>query len=198
MSDLDKDKTEIFEDEKKILLDHDYDGIRELNHPLPGWWLTIFYGTIVFAIAYYVAYTFMGATTIDQALEEDMKEITAIQEEYEAKQGKFNQAEYEAVIADAGMLKKARKVYKRKCKACHGADGGGGVGPNLADKNWINGNGSLETTYNVINKGVVDKGMAAWGPVIGKEMVYAVLKYVHDFQGTTPTNPKAPQGELYE
>ena len=106
--------------------------------------------------------------------------------------------EFKAVVADPSIMKGAAKVYKRKCKACHGPDGGGGVGPNLTDHFWIHGNGSLESKYDVVNKGVVAKGMPAWGITLGKDRVYAVLKYIDDFKGTSPENPKEPQGEEYK
>lgn len=198
MTNKDKEKTEIFEDEKKVLLDHDYDGIRELNHPLPSWWLGTFFITIIFAVFYYIAYTFMDAKTLDRELAEEMKVVTELQTEFENKSGRFNLEEYNKITSDKKVMKAAKKTYKRKCKACHGKFGEGGVGPNLTDKYWLHGNGSLETVYNTINKGVVDKGMAAWGPVLGKEKVYGVLKYIQAFKGTNPDGAKAPQGELYE
>ena len=197
MSDNKDNEVKVFDDEKKILLDHDYDGIKELDHPLPMWWLVIFALTVVFSVIYYVAYTFMGATTINEELAADMKEVEAIHAEYDAKKGSFNMSEYEAYIQGPKVAKIGKKVYKRKCKACHGANGEGGVGPNLADNYWIHG-GSHEAVYNAINKGIVDKGMAAWGPTLGKEKVFAVLKHVMEFKGTNPEGAKAPQGELYE
>lgn len=197
MSD-DNNKVEIFEDEKKILLDHDYDGIRELDHPLPNWWLTTFFLTIAFAVPYYIAYTFLGAQTIDEELAEDIKVVEAKQADFQAKQGGFNIAEYETSIQAPKSAKIGKKVYKRKCKACHGKFGEGGVGPNLTDAYWVNGNGSLQDVYKVIDKGVPDKGMAAWGEKLGKDKTFAVLKYVMDMKGTTPENAKEPQGEKYE
>mgnify|MGYP003686918851 CR=1 FL=1 len=196
MSD-DKDKVEIFEDEKKILLDHDYDGIRELDNPLPNWWVTTFALTVAFAIPYYLAHTFFGAQSINEELAEDVKVVEAKQSSFEAKQGGFNVAEYEAYLQNPNAAKVGKKTYKRKCKACHGKFGEGGVGPNLTDNFWVNGDGSLESVYKIIDKGVVDKGMAAWGQTLGKEKVFAVLKYVMDFKGTKPEGAKEPQGQEY-
>ena len=197
-SENNKEQVQVFEDEKKILLDHDYDGIRELDHPLPKWWLFTFYLTIIFSVPYYLAHTFGGADSIQKEFKEEVLAAQNSQKEYDDEKGKFNLEEYQKVIAGPKFEKIAKKTYKRKCKACHGKDGGGGVGPNLADNFWLHGDGSLETVYNTINKGVVDKGMAAWGAKLGKEKVYAVLKYVADFKGTTPSNPKEPQGKEYK
>lgn len=193
----DNNETKIFDDEKKILLDHDYDGIRELDHPLPRWWVVTFILTIVFGVPYYMAHTFFGAETINEELAHDLDSVKKKQSEFDKKKGKFNIDEYNAYILTPKAAKVAKKTYKRKCKACHGANGEGGVGPNLADNFWMHGNGSLETVYNTINKGVPDKGMAAWGVSLGKKKMFAVLKYVIDFRGTNPDGAKAPQGQEY-
>jgi cytochrome c oxidase cbb3-type subunit 3 len=193
----DNNEVEILEDEKEILLDHDYDGIRELDNPLPSWWVTSFILTIVFAVPYYAAHTFFGAQSIQEELSKDMGEVSELKIAYEKKQGGFNLAGYQEFLKTKKANKIARKTYKRKCKACHGASGEGGIGPNLADEYWLHGNGSLETIYNTINKGVVDKGMAAWGEKLGKKKMYAVLKYVEEFKGTKPENAKAPQGNKF-
>lgn len=190
-------EVKVFEDEKHILLDHNYDGIRELNHPLPGWWVATFILTIVFAIPYYLGHTFFGAESINQELAKDMKEITDIQQKHSDDQGGFDIEKYKAYIVTAGAAKSGKKTYKRKCKACHGASGEGGIGPNLTDKFWLHGDGSEATVFETINKGVPDKGMQAWGQALGEEKMFAVLKYVLDFQGTTPGNAKAPQGIEY-
>lgn len=193
-----KDEVKIFDDEKGILLDHDYDGIKELNHPLPSWWLTIFYLTIIYAAGYYVYYTFMGATTINEEYATDIAQIEEAKAAHLKEQGGFDLDTYNAYVITEKAIKVAKKTYKRKCKACHGKDGGGSVGPNLTDKYWINGNGSVAAVYDVIYHGVEDKGMQAWGDSLGDKKMMAVVKYVMDFQGTTPTNPKEPQGQLIE
>ena len=190
-------ETEVFEHEKKILLDHDYDGIRELDHPLPSWWVTTFILTIVFAVPYYLAHTFFEAETINEELTNDIKVVKTLQEDFQKNQKSFDEKEYQAYLQNPTADKVGKKVYKRKCKACHGISGEGGVGPNLADNFWINGDGSLEAVYTAIDKGIPDKGMAAWGSSLGKEKMYAVLKYVMNFKGTNPEGAKAPQVTEY-
>ena len=196
MSDNNKEEVKVLEHEKALLLDHDYDGIKELDHPLPRWWIIIFILTVVFSIPYYAYYEMMDGPTLMEEYKKDYKEVVAAQEKFEQEQGGFNLDEYNALIADPKTAKRGKKTYKRKCKSCHGADGGGGIGPNLTDKYWLHGNGSIADVYKVIDKGVVDKGMAAWGDALGKKKMAAVVKYVMEFQGTTPANPKEPQGEL--
>jgi cytochrome c oxidase cbb3-type subunit 3 len=198
MSDKNENEVHVFDDEKEILLDHDYDGIKELNHPLPSWWLTIFYLTIVFAVFYYAYYTFFNAPTINDEYKQELSEVVAAKEKWQKENGGFNIEKYNAFVMTPKGKKYAKKTYKRKCKACHAPDGGGGVGPNLTDKHWISGSGSIEDVYKVINEGVVDKGMQAWGETLSEEKLMAVTKYVMDFQGTTPSNPKEAQGNLAE
>jgi cytochrome c oxidase cbb3-type subunit 3 len=193
-----EEEVQVFDDEKSILLDHDYDGIKELNHPLPSWWITIFYLTIAFAAVYYIYYTFLGAQTIEEAYRADISEIEEAKAAYLKEQGGFDLDSYNAYVITEKAMKVGKKTYKRKCKACHGKDGGGGIGPNLADKYWINGNGSVETVYDVIYHGVEEKGMQAWGTTLSDNKMMAVVKYVMDFQGTNPEGPKEAQGELYE
>lgn len=194
----DKDKLQVFEDEKAILLDHDYDGIQELDHPLPKWWLTIFYTCIIFAAGYYVYYTFMDGKTLRQEYHADMVAVEKAQAEWEAKNNAFDMDKYNAWVNTPKAKKIAKKTFRRKCKACHLADGGGSVGPNLTDNYWKNGDGSVEAIYKVIDKGVVDKGMEAWGQKLNKEAIMALTKYVRDFKGTTPEIAKEPEGTLYE
>jgi cytochrome c oxidase cbb3-type subunit 3 len=198
MNDNEKDNVQIFDDEKEVLLDHDYDGIRELNHPLPSWWLTIFYLTMIFAAFYYTYYTFFNAPTLVEEYEQEMSEVIAAKEAWLKENGGFNLEKYNSFVTTKKGKKLGKKIYKRKCRACHGIDGGGGVGPNLADKYWLNGKGSIEDVYKVINEGVVDKGMQAWGETLNEDKLLVFKKFVMYFKGTTPTNPKEPQGELYE
>jgi len=194
----DEDEVKVFEDEKSILLDHDYDGIRELNHPLPSWWLTIFYITIVFSAIYYTYYTFLGGKNLMQEYEEDLASITVNNSDNGSNGSAFDLDKYNAITMTPESIKKGKKVFKRKCKACHGAEGEGGIGPNLADSYWLNGNGSIKDVYDVIYNGVVKNGMQAWGTALSEEEMMAVTKFVMDLKGTNPENAKEAQGTLFE
>jgi cytochrome c oxidase cbb3-type subunit 3 len=192
-----ENEVKILDEEKEILLDHDYDGIRELDNPLPSWWVVSFVLTIVFAVPYYAAHTFFGAQTIQEELLAEIGEVDKLKTAFQKKQTGFSQEGYQAFLITKKANKIAKKTYKRKCKACHGANGEGGIGPNLADEYWLHGNGSLESIYATISNGVEDKGMAAWGKTLGNKKMFAVLKYVDEFRGTNPENGKAPQGIKY-
>jgi cytochrome c oxidase cbb3-type subunit 3 len=190
------EKVVVFDDEKHILLDHDYDGIKELNHPLPSWWVTTFILTVCFSFPYFVYYVMTKGPTLKQEYVQEMAMIKEKQDAYEAKQGKFSDDKYNAFVAGIDENKKIAKVYKRKCSACHARDGGGGIGPNLTDNYWLHGN-KPEAIFKVIDKGVVDKGMQAWGQVLSRDEIYQMTAYVLQFQGKTAADPKAPQGEKY-
>jgi cytochrome c oxidase cbb3-type subunit 3 len=199
MSTNDKnDKLQVFDDEKSILLDHNYDGIHELDHPLPSWWVTIFISSVIFSIPYYLYYTHFGGPTLDDELKESVARIEKAQSEYKAKQGGFDIDKFNAYVVTKKAQKSGKKTYRRKCKACHGAAGEGGIGPNLTDNYWIHGDGSIAAVYKVVEHGVIEKGMQAWGQTLGEEKMMAVVDYVMKLRGTNPANAKAPQGELFE
>ena len=194
----DENKIQIFEDEKEILLDHNYDGIQELDHPLPFWWVMIFAMTISFGIPYYMYYNHFDGPTLTDEYQEELDKVTAIQKEADAKKGGFDIDSYKAIMVSEEGKQSGEKVYRRKCSACHGQVGEGGIGPNLTDKYWIHGDGSVPEVYKVVDAGVLDKGMPAWGTTITKEEVMAVVGHIAKFVGTNPENAKEPQGELKE
>jgi cytochrome c oxidase cbb3-type subunit III len=93
-------------------------------------------------------------------------------------------------------LAKGKQIYVNNCAACHREDGGGGIGPNLADEYWLHG-GSMQEVYDLIKEGVPDKGMIAWKQMLSPEQMKNVASYILTFQGTTPPQAKEPQGEKY-
>ena len=192
------DKTKLLEGEKEILLDHDYDGIKELNHPLPSWWVAVFVLTIIFSIPYFIYYTFMGGTSIEQNYNAEMAEVVQKQQSHKSTQKGFDLEAYNAYIVTPEAQKLGRKIYKRKCKACHGVQGEGGIGPNLTDNYWLHGNGDVESTHKTIQEGVLDKGMPAWGDTLSSDELIAVVGYIQEFKGTNPANAKEPQGSKVE
>lgn len=199
MSNQEENKPEeLSQEDKSVLLDHNYDGIQELDHPLPFWWMMIFAITIAFSIPYYLYYVHFDGPSHKEQLNESLAKIKTQQEEYEAKQGGFDIDSYKAFIVTKKAKKIGRKTFKRKCKACHGAKGEGGIGPNLTDSYWLNGKGNIADVYKVIDKGVEEKGMQAWGQTLGKEKMMAVTAYVMQLKGTNPPNPKEPQGTEYK
>ncbi|MDO6675792.1 c-type cytochrome [Tenacibaculum sp. 1B UA] len=187
------------EEEDEIILDHNYDGIKELDNNLPPWWLYMFYATIIFAAVYLVRYHVLGADNQEmeyaQAVAEAKRELAAFKSN--SKEAVID-AETVTVLTDAGDLSRGKAVYNLNCAACHIADGGGGIGPNLTDEYWILG-GGVKNIFNTISNGGRDgKGMVAWNKTLKPKDIQKVASYIISLQGTTPAKPKEPQGELYK
>ena len=186
--------------ESDIDLGHDYDGIRELDNHLPPWWKGLLYFTIVWGVIYMIVYHVTFSFPLSG--EEYANKVA----EAEAARKAFLASQPAAVIdestlvydANAEFIAKGKAVFTgNNCQSCHRDDGGGnGIGPNLTDKFWIHG-GSIKNVFTTINKGVVEKGMPAWGKVMSPADVRNVTFYVMSLQGTNPPNAKAPQGAEY-
>ncbi|MFM1770542.1 MAG: hypothetical protein RJA22_3071 [Verrucomicrobiota bacterium] len=175
-------------DQDPLLLDHEADGIRELDNNLPRWWVWLFYLCIAFAAVYLVYYHVLKAGPLQVAeYEKAMAEGDAIKN---AAMGRF-----EAGMAslqpsrDPAVLAVGLEHYTKLCAPCHRADGGGLVGPNLCDGYWIHGSNYVDH-LKVIWNGVPAKGMVTWKGLLKPSDIEAVASYIQGFRGTTPPNPK--------
>jgi cytochrome c oxidase cbb3-type subunit 3 len=183
--------------EEDIMLDHDYDGIKELDNVLPPWWLAGFYITIAASIFYYVM--IFGFDKYNQ-YDELNNELAVAQEEVEAYKAAnpqlFDDSNIVA-LADAESLAKGKELFASKtCTACHLADLGGSIGPNLTDNVWILG-GDVKSIFNTLtNGGRPGKGMIAWESTISREERILLASYIISMQGTQPAAPKAPEGDI--
>jgi cytochrome c oxidase cbb3-type subunit 3 len=188
-------KANDLEREDEVMLDHDYDGIKELDNVLPPWWLYGFYITIGISIFYYVAIYILGW----YRQEDEYKEEVAQFEQYKAENPQFFTTDNLTAKMDAASLAKGKELFTAKtCVACHLVDGGGLIGPNLTDKNWILG-GDFASVMNTIAKGGrPGKGMQSWEKQISLEDRQLLASYVLSLQGTTPATPKAAEGDLWE
>lgn len=181
------------------LLDHNYDGIEEFDNPLPQWWLILFYITIIFGVVYavYMHFTDMGMDQYDKYNQElaeyrELMSSGAIDSSLVFFEGEI----FEADNSPATLMK-GKTVFEKNCVACHLADGGGLVGPNLTDEYWILG-GGMDNVVNTLRMGGREgKGMIPWQGVLSKEEILAVANYVLSLQGTTPAKPKEPEGEIW-
>lgn len=185
------------EEEHEIILDHNYDGIKELDNSLPPWWIYSFYISIAFAAVYLLKYhVFNGDSQYDELAQEYAEAKIAI-EEYK-KTAKdlvdFNTVE---LLTEASDLSNGKKIFDTNCVACHKIDGGGGIGPNLTDEYWVLG-GGIKNVFKTVSEGGRDgKGMIAWKQNLKPSEIAQVASYVLTFQGTTPAEPKDPEGELW-
>ena len=184
--------------EEGVMTDYDYDGIRELDNVLPPWWLYGFYITILIGIFYYVQ-VFTNSEKYSQEkeyateVEESKKEIEAY---IKANPDLFNTENLE-VFTDADNLAKGKALFASKtCTACHLADLGGSIGPNLTDENWVLG-GDMSNIFNTISKGGrTGKGMIAFESSVTLLERQQLASYIISMQGTSPANPKAPEGDI--
>ncbi len=182
--------------EADIMLDHDYDGIRELDNSLPPWWVWGFGFTIVFSVVYLVRYHILGVPLSTQEFEIAMADAKTEVEAYRKLAGETVDENNVVLISDAGRLSAGKKIYEANCVACHAADGGGLVGPNLTDPQWIHG-GGIVNVFKTIKYGVAEKGMISWKDQLSPSQMQDVASYVLTFQGKTPAAPKAAEGEVW-
>ncbi len=183
------------EREKDILLDHDYDGIRELDNPLPPWWKYGFYITIGIAIVYLLNYEVLGyGKNPTQEYNEEMAKAKIQMAEYAAKSGNTID-ENNIKMPDASGLARGKEIFTTTCWPCHGKLGEGGVGPNLTDDYWLH-KGSLNDIYQSIKHGYPDKGMQSWEKSFSAKEINDLAGYIKTLHGTNPPNGKSAAGRF--
>lgn len=178
--------------EKDRILEHEYDGIQEFDNPMPRWWVLTFWATIIFSVAYVLNIGGIGTGKGRIAEYEEAMAVAAA--EHPQGGGPVDAAALLAMAADPEELEEGGEIFAKYCAACHAADGGGMIGPNLTDDRWIHG-GTIEEVHKVISEGVLAKGMPTWSKLLKPEEVDRVTAYVWSLYGTTPAQPKAPEGE---
>ncbi|MBT8263533.1 MAG: c-type cytochrome [Bacteroidia bacterium] len=185
------------EEEGEIVLDHNYDGIRELDNKLPPWWLYGFYITIIFAGVYLARYHIFDGVTTSEEFEIEMEDARLAVEEYKKTAKDLVDVNTVALLTDPADLSAGKAIFTQSCVVCHKADGGGGIGPNLTDEYWILG-GGIKNVFNTISEGGRDgKGMVSWKSELKPAEMAQVASYLLTFQGTTPAEPKDPEGEIW-
>lgn len=185
------------EDEESILLDHDYDGIKELDNNLPPWWKYGFYLTIVVAIIYLFNYHVLKIGAL-QGKEYENEMAQAKLEVDEFMKNSANNVDENSVklLTEASDIASGKDVFISNCAACHGKGGEGTVGPNLTDNYWIHG-GSVQDLFKTIKYGWVEKGMKSWKEDLSPMQIAQVTSFIKSIKGTNPPNGKAPQGDLF-
>ena len=191
-------KAKEIENEEEILLDHDYDGIQELDNVLPPWWLWGFYITIAISLFYIVQAYYFDSYNQQNELEAELKVAAEEVEAYKAANPKLFDTSNLVALTDTKSLAEGKVLFETKtCVVCHLNDGGGSIGPNMTDDNWILG-GGFKNIYNTISKGGrPGKGMIAWETVLSAKERQLLTSYILSLKGTTPAVPKAPEGEIW-
>jgi len=186
------------EEEESIMLDHNYDGIKELDNHLPPWWKWLFYITIIISVIYLFVYHVINVLPLQH--EEYVNQLERAEEMQAqlASAGEVEQIDINdpQLSTEEEDLTSGRSVYNINCASCHAEDGGGGIGPNLTDNYWLHG-GSFKDIFSTVHDGVDGTSMIAWKNVLTPVQVRDVSSFVTTLQGTDPANPKAPEGELY-
>ncbi len=184
-----------------LLLDHEYDGIQELDNQLPRWWVWLFYITIIFSAVYLVYYHLYHAG--DKQFATDGQQIAEYKSEMRVGEQIKNAAmgNFESTIAalqpsqDAAELENGRQVYVKFCAPCHRIDGGGLVGPNITDDYWIHGS-TYADSVKIIWDGVPAKGMITWKTVLKPGEIQAVASYIYTLRGAKLATPgKLPENQ---
>lgn len=186
------------EKEADVMLDHDYDGIKELDNSLPPWWVAMFYITIAFGVVYFVYthFTDYGKSSSEKYAIE-MEQAEEAKEAYRASQANSVDETNADMIEDVALIAEGESMFKAKCAACHGQSGEGGVGPNLTDQYWIHG-GDIKDVFKTIKYGVPEKGMIAWQTQLPPSDIHKISSFIMTLVGTNPPNQKEPQGELHQ
>jgi cytochrome c oxidase cbb3-type subunit 3 len=186
------------EEEADILLDHNYDGIRELDNNLPPWWKYGFYLTIVFSVVYLIHFHVIDTGKLQNAEYEDQLMQAKLQlEAYKKKAANLIDENNATVLTDAASLTSGKSIFIDNCAACHGRTGEGGVGPNLTDDYWMH-NGGIKDIFKTIKYGWPEKGMKSWQQDLGAKQIHEVASYIKSLHGTNPANAKEKQGEFYK
>lgn len=178
------------DDPEPALLDHEYDGIKEYDNPLPGWWRAIFYGSMVFAVVY-VTFAYQGWISTDA--EQYTASLAAYGTHLQMRAPSGPQAN-EGLLAtgshDADVLERGRAVFAARCVGCHLADARGQIGPNLTDLFQLHGTTRMDL-YETINGGVAGTAMPPWGEQLSGAEVVSVAAYVASLRGKNITGKPA-------
>ena len=185
--------------EQDVQLDHDYDGIKELDNSLPPWWIYGFYFTILFAGVYMYRYHISKSSPL-QVEELAIEKIQAEKDKVAFMATLANNIDETSIAYNptAELLAEGKAIFVKNCVSCHGPEAqGASIGPNLTDEYWIH-KGGIKDIFKTIKNGVQEKGMIPWGQQLSNAQIAAAATFIKSLQESHPANPKAPQGDKYE
>lgn len=176
------------------LMKHEADGITELDNQLPRWWVWLFVLTCIYAVVYLVYFhvTKSGPLSIGEYEREMAAAKSAVASTAPAA-GEAAPAPMEP-SKDPAVIAAGQALFMKNCMVCHGPNGQGLIGPNMCDEYFIHGP-TFADAVRTITEGVPAKGMITWKTVLKPEEIQTVASYIWTLRGTTPPNPKAPEGE---
>ncbi len=175
-----------------MLMDHEYDGIREYDNPLPGWWTWLWIASIVFSIVYYPYFHFGAGPTIEDEYQASVaKHVEKLLAQLGDIQG--DNATILQYMTNDEWMTAAEGMFVGNCSQCHAADGGGNVGPNLTDDYYKNVSEPADI-FTVITDGVTGTGMNAWKDRMSEPQRILLSAYVARLRGRTAAVPKEQEG----
>lgn len=190
-------KSVALDKEKDVDLNHEYDGIRELDNPVPPWWKLAFVFTIVLGVGYLYRYHVAYSAPL-QIEELNIAMQQAEEEKAEYLKNAANKVDENSVVMlGEADISSGKTLFAANCVACHGGDGQGGVGPNLTDDYWLH-SGGIKDIFKSIKYGWADKGMRSWKEDFSPTQIAQLASFVMSLHGTNPTGAKEPQGDLYK
>lgn len=176
-----------------LLLDHEYDGIQELDNKLPRWWVWLFNLCILFAFLYMYHYHVRGSGHMMEA--EYKAEMKIAEQTKGAAMAEFEKSiDSRQPSSDPMVIASGKALFLKNCAPCHRPDGGGLVGPNLCDDYWIHGSNFSDNLRTIWN-GVPAKGMVTWKGTLKPTEIYAAASFIYTLRGTHPVNPKPPENQ---
>ncbi len=167
---------------------YEADDIQELDNNLPSWWVGLFVFTVIFSVLYLAYVHMLGGPSIAKEFTDAMASVPTA-----SSSGGGETKDLNAMIASSDSVAAGKAAFAANCSPCHGQQGEGTIGPNLTDKFWLHG-GAPEKILLTISQGAVEKGMPAWGPVLGEKKARELTAFVVSLKGSNPPNAKAPQG----
>ena len=183
--------------ESTILMHHDYDGIKELDNNLPPWWVYLFYGTILFSVIYLVRFEIFDGDNQETELKNEMVQAKIDMAIYMKTAPDLMDEEKVTQLTSTLDLAEGKDIFTTNCVACHRADAGGQIGPNLTDEHWILGGGIKNIFHTLEHGGRDGKGMISWKGTLKPKEMQKVGSYIMSLQGSHPKDPKAPDGEIW-
>ncbi|MFV8342747.1 cbb3-type cytochrome c oxidase N-terminal domain-containing protein [Flavobacterium sp. XS2P39] len=190
-------RSDSLENEDQLLLEHDYDGIKELDNNLPTWWVYLFYACILFGVVYVVRYDVLGADNQEVELKKEVAQAKIDIAEYMKTAPDLMDEKTVTLSTEPADLAEGKEIFTTNCAACHRADGGGQIGPNLTDDEWILGGGIKNIFHTLVNGGRDGKGMISWKGTLKPKEMQKVASYIISLKGSNPVDPKAPEGEIW-
>lgn len=183
--------------EPTLIEGHEYDGIMEYDNPTPLWWHLIFVGTVLFSVVYFFMslgspYFVHQIDRLEAAQVREFKILFAEIGELESDQDTIL-----TMSADDKWMSVAATIFTGNCAACHKADGGGTVGPNLTDDHYKTVR-QVTDLYQVITEGAAGGAMPAWENRLHKNERVLLAAYVASLRGTSPVGAKGPEGDPIE